>query len=478
MTKHLTYILIIFSILSCHHESEMCDKLDVQPQIFPDYKGVTIPSTIAPLNFKSLDSCERIEVKFSGLSDMSITVSGRQAIHIPHKRWSKLIEGAGEVNVLVKTLHGGKWREYAPFSIYISKDSIDQNICYRRLSPGYELYSKMGIYQRRLSDFSEKTIIENTLMENTCVNCHSFAKCDPETMQFHIRGKNGGTILKSGGVVEMINTKTDIGFGCVYPYWHPSGLFIAYSVNNIHQIFHNKPDEILDVYDVESSVVVYDVRESKVIRYPLLKDSSKLNTFPVFSADGKKLYFCSAPVQDVSNHLREIRYSLYCVDFNPEIGVIGDTISKVLEIPGFSISFPRPSYDGRYILFTRSLYGNFTIWHKDADLWILDLQTMEARPVDEVNSDDTESYHSWSSNSKWIIFSSRRVDGLHTRLFFSHVANDGKFSKPFMLPQKDPDYYDRLMQSYNIPEFINEEVDIPVSKIMKPKKRSVSLQDM
>jgi len=465
-------------MLSCRKGAEVCEKLERQPSIFPDYTEVTIPSTIAPLNFKSLDSCERIEAVFSGLSDNVFKVSGKQSINIPRKLWKRMSLKEDRMAVTVRTLRDGKWIEYAPFNIYISNDSIDKYVCYRRLSPGYELYSKMGIYQRTLSDFSEMTIIENTLMENTCVNCHSFAGCDPKNMQFHIRGKNGGTILKTGDAVEMINTKADVGLGCVYPYWHPSGLFIAYSVNNIHQIFHNTPDEILDVYDIESSIIAYNVKENKIIRYPLLKDSSKLNTFPVFSADGRKLYFCSAPVQDVSNHLKEIRYSLYSVDFNPENGAIGDTISKILEIPGYSVSFPRPSYDGKYIMFTRSSYGYFTIWHKDADLWLLDLQTMEARPADEINSDDTESYHSWSSNSKWVVFSSRRVDGLHTRLFISHVENNGKLSKPFMLPQKDPDYYDRLMQSYNIPEFIKEDIDIPVSKIKTPKKTHVTLQDM
>jgi hypothetical protein len=71
------------------------------------------------------------------------------------------------------------------------------------------------------------------------------------------------------------------------------------------------------------------------------------------------------------------------------------------------------------------------------------------------NSDNVESYHSWSHDSRWMVFSSRRLDGLYTRLYITHIDEQGKVSKPFLLPQKDPKrYYADLMFSYNIPEFI------------------------
>lgn len=57
-------------------------------------------------------------------------------------------------------------------------------------------------------------------------------------------------------------------------------------------------------------------------------------------------------------------------------------------------------------------------------------------PIDEVNSDDTESFHNWSSNSHWFVFSSRRDNGLYTYLYIAGVDADGKVTKPFMLPQK------------------------------------------
>ena len=56
-------------------------------------------------------------------------------------------------------------------------------------------------------------------------------------------------------------------------------------------------------------------------------------------------------------------------------------------------------------------FGTFHIWHPESDLYVVDLETGENRELTEANSDDTESYHSWSSNSRWIVFSSRRDEG-------------------------------------------------------------------
>ena len=91
---------------------------------------------------------------------------------------------------------------------------------------------------------------------------------------------------------------------------------------------------------------------------------------------------------------------------------------------------------------------------------MLDLQSGERRPMDEINSKDTESFHNWSSNSRWMVFSSRRDDGLFTRPYFTHIDAEGNATKPFMLPQQNPRrFYRELFMSYNVPDFIRGKVD-------------------
>ena len=89
----------------------------------------------------------------------------------------------------------------------------------------------------------------------------------------------------------------------------------------------------------------------------------------------------------------------------------------------------------------------------------------------EINSPSVESYHSWSSNGRWVIFSSRRGDGNFTRPFIAHIDKDGKGSKPFELPCADPDYHRQFMRSYNIPEFMRGPVTIRPQEFAEVLKR-------
>jgi hypothetical protein len=103
----------------------------------------------------------------------------------------------------------------------------------------------------------------------------------------------------------------------------------------------------------------------------------------------------------------------------------------------------------------------------DSDLYILDNQTREFRKAENINSKRAESYHCWSSNGRWIVFSSKRQDGICTHLYFSYFDNNGKFSKPFLLPQTDPRYHQSRVVVYNIPEFVNGPVKISPQKLIK-----------
>jgi hypothetical protein len=285
-------------------------------------------------------------------------------------------------------------------------------------------------------------------------------------MSLHIRGPHGATLLRKGnGPITAYNTKTDQTLGlCVYPYWHPSGRYVAYSTNTTRQLFHSAGRNRVEVFDEASDLQVYDVDKNELLLSPLLKQDSVFETYPVFSADGRSLYFCAARS---SNQIDSIRYNLCRIDFNPETGSFGERIDTIVDAVAQhkSVSFPRPSYDGRFLCYTLSDYGQFSIWHHEADLWLLDLRSEKrevisdksatARPMTVANSEDTESFHNWSTNSRWLVLSSRRDDGLYTRPYFCHVDIDGNVTKAFMLPQRNPRrfYRDRFF-SFNVPDFV------------------------
>ena len=378
-----------------------------------------------------------------------------------------------EMTVLVR--QDGEWKAFQPFTITVKED-IDPYISYRLIPPGYQGWQKMGIYQRDLTSYKQSAILSNDLTDGNCMNCHTTLGGDPSKSVFHVRAAHGGTILIDGSTIEKLNTKTDSTItALVYPYWHPSGEYIAFSVNKTLQSFYNHGEDRIEVYDTASDVVVYDVHGKGIAWSPLTKSEDHFETFPTFSPDGKWLYFCSASAVDMPKDFKQVRYGLYRIAFNAQDMSFGDHLECLYDAPaeGYSVSFPRISPDGRFLCFTRHGYGNFSIWHKDADLWMLDLETLEKWPLEAANSPETESFHSWSGSGRWMVFSSRRGDCLYTRPYFTYIDGEGKASKPFLLPQKNPGaYYKRLMESYNLPAFLNGPMTMSKHKIVSEIRES------
>ena len=451
-------------LASCAETVSDAKQENAQPQIYPDYIGVTIPVNIAPLNFNMADEeALRIDAVITDSHGHTLHSQGEESVDFDLDDWHALLgDNRGDsLSVTVSAKYDDGWHTYRSFPLYVSPDSIDYGLCYRLIEPGYEVWSKMGIYERDLSSFDEHALIENTQFEG-CVNCHSFNRGNPADMSLHIRGPHGATLLRHGdGPMAAYNTKTDqtLGF-CVYPYWHPSGRYIAYSTNATSQLFHSADHNRIEVFDTASDLQVYDVEKNELILSPLVKQDSIYETFPVFSADGRSIYFCAARAVGgnlQSPKLDSIHYNLCRIDFDPTTGTFGDHIETIVDAEALhkSVSFPRPSYDGRFLCYTLSDYGQFSIWHHEADLYLLDLTTGESRPMAGANSDDTESFHNWTANSRWLVLSSRRDDGLFTRPYFCHVDSQGVVSKAFMLPQRNPRrFYRDCFLSFNVPEFI------------------------
>jgi Tol biopolymer transport system component len=463
MEKILYTLLSLLLFSACATETVSDAKQEnVLPDIYPDYLGVTIPVNVAPLNFNLTDEkALRIDALITDRHGHNLHSQGEETVDFDLDDWHTLLtQNSGDsLIVTVSAKYADGWHTYLPFPIYVSPDSIDYGICFRLIAPGYEVWSKMGIYERDLSSFDEHPLIENTQFEG-CVNCHSFNRGNPADLSLHIRGPHGATLLRqNGGPLAAYNTKTDqtLGF-CVYPYWHPSGRYIAYSTNATSQLFHNADPNRIEVFDTASDLQVYDVEKNELLLSPIIKQDSVYETFPVFSADGRSLYFCAAnAIPEGSHQLDSIHYNLCRIDFDPATGNFGSRIDTIVNAKALnkSVSFPRPSYDGRFLCYTLADYGQFSIWHHEADLYLLDLTTGESRPMTGANSEDTESFHNWSTNSRWLVLSSRRDDGLFTRPYFCHVDGKGIVTKAFMLPQRNPRrFYRNRFLSFNVPDFI------------------------
>lgn len=477
---HLIAALALLLSAGCSNRVPQVNPCGEVARIKPDYTGITIPCNIAPLNFEVLNDADVVLTEISFPSGKIMTVRGAD-VSFPVSRWHALLSSApGDVMLRVFVRRNGSWTALEPFKWHVSKDETDPYISYRLIEPTYAMAGDMAVCQRSLTDFRWKEIFSNKLDvgrdARQCINCHSYQAYRTSNMQFHVRQKDGGTIIIRDGKPVKVNLKADglLSAG-VYPSWHPSEPLIAYSLNSTKQYFFASGHQKAEVIDSYSDIILYDAESNT--ETVISDDKDDLETFPYWSPDGRSLYYCCASTTDVhrtakssliSGDYESVRYDILKRDFDISSRSFStpDTVLNASAL-GFSATFPRQCPTGPYLLFTMAPFGNFHIWHSDADLYLKNLETGEVRPADEINSEAVESYHSWSSNGRWVVFSSRRDDGAYTRLYLSHFDGEGGFSKPFVLPQKSPRSGDALFKSYNLPEFMLEEVPYSPKELIR-----------
>ena len=485
--KNSLYLLFLEMAVSlftsCSQEVNIFSSVDTPSPLMEEYADMVVPPNIAPLNFfvDAEDGQEALVLTCNGKSISAICKDG--AIIPALNEWKNWTTQDKPVEVKHCKLEEGKWIAYRSFTFRFAAEEIDPYLAYRLIPPGYTLWNEMGIYQRNLENFEETAILENTQTDRNCMNCHSFCVQDPEKMMFHLRAKHAGTILINNDNIRKLETKTEQTMSAlVYPYWHPSGNYIAFSVNNTKQLFHTNHANRIEVMDLASDVVVYDVERNEIITTPLTFGEENFETFPSFSADGKTLYFCSARKQALPDSIESLKYHLCAISFDEKTRTFGNRVDTLFhaEKTNKSVSFPRISPDGKFLMVTLADHATFPIWHQEADLWMMDMQDGN-KPInlDALNSPSVDSYHSWSSNGRWIVFSSRRRDGLHTRPYIAYIGADGTVGKPFVLPQEKGDFYQECMNSFNIPELVKGKVETGryelIQKVYDNEKEQVKM---
>ncbi len=462
--KKLVYLLTILTLcVACAPTPKDVQQSDQLPPIYPDYCEVTIPENIAPLNFLLRANCEAIEVKAGSLT---IHARGNEAV-FDIDDWEALMEqSAGkEIDVTITALIDGRWIQYKTFHWQVVTDQIDPYLTYRLIEPDYEIWNNVQIQQRCVENFETNALGHYEELDNRCMNCHTFANQDPNLSMMYVRGENGGAILNQNGKLSKLNIPGSVYFG-----FSPSGRYITYSTQQIIPAFHSLASKRLEVFDAKSNVFVADMEQHRIISSPLLSDSLKFETFPTFSPDGKYIYYCAADSVSLPMEIKQLQYSLVRIPFDEQTGTIGNQVDTLLRATvspqsKTSVCHPRISPDGRYLLYTVADYGTFPIWHPEADLQMMDLKTGRIDTLAIVNSEKSDTYHSWSSNSHWFVFASKRDDGLYGKPYFCYVDKEGKAHKPFCLPQEHPTFYDNNLKSFNAPELGKGKVPFDVDDV-------------
>jgi hypothetical protein len=462
------------------------------PRIRPDYADITIPPNIAPPNFIVEEPGVEYRVHLhgaKGIEAKGIVVGSRNSsIVIPQRPWRQLLEknrgGRIAFEVYVKDSEG-RWSHFAPFGQDVAAEPIDSHVVYRLLGPVCNLYRDMGLYQRNVENFDESPLLATSDSFDGCVNCHSFAANRPDRFALQVRPgmskekvKGGMFLVRGHQITELKTESAAAPQRPSYIAWHPNGSTIAFSMTKTKQVFHATGAEMREGFDTASHLALVNIETGAVSTAPGIADPAMQEAFPCWSPDGKSLYFCRAKSLWAGGRIprieefKNVQYDLVRVSYDVAKNEVGacETVLAAAET-GLSIGEPKVSPNGHYLLFSMADHGSFYPFQTGSDLGLLDLETGAHRRL-ECSAEGSDAWHSWSSNSRWIVFSSRRDVPLISRLYISYIDPQGKASKPFLLPREDPTSYDSLLKSFDVPEMVAGPIEISERELLAAVRAS------
>ena len=484
----LIIMMFVFTAQCGAANIEKYDTISRTAKIFPDYKSVVIPPNIAPLNFSIREKGSNYVVKIYCEKGKQIEISSKSGeIEIPLKAWHELTGAnrGGELHIDISVQTGNGWERFETINNKIAGEDMDNFLVYRRMHPTYyQTRGRVGIYQRDLRNFDEKKIVDNGNYRANmgCFNCHTFIKNNPDKVLIGSRTnvEKDCTIFIEGDSVKKLGAK----FG--YTTWHPSGKAAAYAIINQVLFFHTANNETRDAIERDSVLVYYLFDKKAVTTAPGISRKEYLESWPTWSADGKYLYFSTALMpwpqhtEVLPPDYNQLKYDLTRISYDVDNDKWGEpeTVVSAKE-SHLSATMPRTSPDGRWLTFCMSQYGSFAPFQPSSDLYMIDLK--EANETGkfkyrrlEINSDKAEGWQCWSSNSQWLVFSSKRDNDIFTRSYISHVDENGNASKPIVVPQEDPQYYNYCLEMFTTPEFITGPIKISQRKLSQVIRSSPS----
>ncbi|MBR5963790.1 MAG: PD40 domain-containing protein [Bacteroidaceae bacterium] len=487
MNRKVLHIAVIASCLllaGCRHSSlkplETSGAGESAAVGTPEASDVVIPYNIAPLNF-CLDGSEyaHASIEVRGSSWVLSTRARRGRVIFPEKKWKRFL-ACEKGHRLTLSLNGiavvdnSRVPWVGPTGgVVVSPDSIDAYVTYRLIDPGFEVWHRVEIRERDITGFGERVLSDWRHTDNSCMNCHTHADARGDLSFFHLRGKGGGTILNREGTLRKLTLKTDsMPVAATYGDLHPSGRYGVFSYNVVLPSLRMLGSNRMEVYDSESDLLVADFDTGRLLFSPLVSGTDELETFPTFSPDGRYVYFCRAPRTELPDSVSYVHYDIARIAFSPSTGTWGDSIETVWsgDDNAASASFPKLSPDGRWLLFCRSAFGTFPIWHRETSLQMMDMTTGAVDTLPQLAANASSSYHSWSSTGRWIAFASKRGDGIYGRIWFAHVDEEGRVGCPFQLPQRNPEHDRLFLKSYNIPDLGSSPVPFDARVIGRLRK--------
>jgi len=419
-------------------------------------------------------------------------VSTRWWIPDPYN-WDCIRQQAGSRPLELVVLGIGGWTGRMVTSrsnivFQFSEDRVDARI----------LFMQKPLPFREAKKYPEKTRVlaadlasyepPRTLLSDppVCANCHSYSGDGRwMTLDMDFKGDKGAFLISPITNTSVIKNDQLYSWNILAPQapaaysmglfarLSTKGDFIAGTVDET-SVFVMMDDLFFSqlFYPATGRIGVFDTQSKTFFRLPGADLEYRVQTTPAWHPDGSTIAFSAASInpelikkvvakellqEDAAQKIADlnrkypVQFDICTIPFNdgkggravPLQGASGN---------GLSNYFPRYSPDGKWIVFTQSPTG--LVLQPDSRLMIVPAGGGPARAL-SCNLPIMNSWHSWSPNSKWMVFSSKS-NSPFTELFLTHINDRGESSpaiRLFRLSRND--------LAAMVPEFIPKTVNLP-----------------
>ena len=400
-------------------------------------------------------------------------VTDRRRWRIPDDVWDAIRQNAAggkRVTLRVKGILRGRFLSKGRESVHrsrivaftVAEHPADNAVIYRRVAPPFYSKKTPNMFVRDVREKTDRVFLGSR--RRYCFNCHTFSSKSGTRGKLALQVRYSGrrdldhhTFFSVYDIDRREGRRTILPFKIqmtTWMSWSPDETLLAFSGNQQITAYLPITLETQSIGQPSSDIGVYDLAAQRAALLPGASDDNTLELYPYWTPEGDALVYSSAPA---GRHPIHTQYELMVIRYNHGKG--GQPVA--LLPPPNEGEKPRSSYfarfspDGRWLSWVSSDYGSLI--KASSDIYLFDWKNRTkpgTRPKKLASNAPfaADSWHSWSSNSRWLVFASKRDDGVFARLYLTHINDNGDASPAVRLPLNDP----TVRISFNIPEFVRD----------------------